>query len=123
MFSQNKFDQVVKKRRKQEELEQFDEKRLENFADKSLDEKYQIVMDMPLTLQLELLGDAGIFEDENTTISHKCKLKKYKDIDSKQWICSRANKEGKRCMYDMKDKKDSKYIQGWRCKKPDCKHE
>ena len=75
-------------------------------------------MDMPLTLQLDLLGDAGIFEDGHSTISHECLLKKYKDIDSKQWICSRVNKEGKRCMNDKKE-----MIQGWRCKKPNCEHE
>ena len=99
-------------------LEKFDEQRLEDFATKSEDEQYQIVMDMPLTLQLELLGDAGIFEDEHSTISHKCLLKKYKDTDSKQWICSRVNKEGRRCMNDKKEN-----IQGWRCKKPNCEHE
>ena len=87
-------------------MEQFDEKRLENFADKSLDEKYQIVMDMPLTLQLELLGDAGIFKDEHSTISHKCLLKKYKDIDSKQWTCSRKNKEGKKIIVYLNDERN-----------------
>ena len=51
---------------------------------------------MSQTLQLKILGDAGIFDDKHITASHPHKLQKIKGTERPKWECS-VNISGKKC--------------------------
>ena len=70
---------------------------------------------MSQTLQLKILGDAGIFDDKHITASHPHKLQKIKGTERPKWECS-VNISGKRCKNQMESEEDRDGVIGWMCK-------
>ena len=81
-------------------------------------------MEIPAELQSILLGDAAEPEEYHVTLSHKCELKKKRDVEGK-WMCARAvNSQGLECLSKMKSNEDSINKSGWKCPKgEDCELE
>ena len=69
---------------------------------------------MSQTLQLKILGDAGVFDDKHITASHKHKLLKIKGTERPKWECS-VKISGKKCKNETKEE-DKDGVIGWMCK-------
>ena len=111
--------------RRDEEVDKglFDRKLIEGFLEKTEEEKYEIVKQMPLGLQLELLGDAGALDDSHTTISHPHELQKITSQDNRpNWKCSREV-SGDKCKNNLSDE-HKPFVIGYQCIKGEsCKED
>ena len=117
LFSQTKFDKVLKPSKKHHKPQKFNAELLEDFESKSMSERYEIIKKMPRQLRQRLLGDFYEPEDEIKVWSHHCKLEKTTDEDAGKWMCKGLSYDGKTfpCMKGMKSVQNSKLEQGWMC--------
>ena len=123
LFSQTKFDKVLKPNTHGGRFKKFRKEILAGFKSKTKAERYDIVANkMPERLRNRFLGEAADPEDKIKVWSHRCKLRKTTDEDAERWMCKGVVLDGRRvpCLdKGMKSEKNSKFAQGWMCPRGD----